>query len=513
MLTDDFKTTREFWDNAVATAPDKLAAVHLERRLTYRQADALCSKLAAGLQTALGNNSPAIAVCLPNSLDYFLIYWALVKIGGIIIPVNPWLKADSLADIFETVRPDALIVQNKNDKDPLQAAAGRPLMPVFSIEQEDGFRHFSDLMMTDSAPVITPLSPESPSIIMHTSGTTSAPKGAVMRHCDLIFNVMTTITAQNFVPSDIHLLVNPMFHCTALYSSLPAAAAQCTPVIITAETQPEKLLALIQAEHITTFLTVPTILQRVVSLPNLSDFELSSLRVIGYAGSFMPVKIVRQLQQLFPNVELHNFFGLTETISATHVLDGKDSLQRPDSIGKLLPFVHAIIVDDEFKPCKPDQVGELLFARENVIQGYWGKPGKLEESLVEIDGKTWFRTGDLACNDSENFAFIKGRKKDMIIVGGENVFAAEVEAAIMLLEDVREAAVIGVPATGVRESLGELIKAFIVREKGTAITERDILRHCHKALPSYKIPHIIQFIDALPRNPSGKIQKNELKNL
>ena len=511
MLTDDYRTTREFWDHAVASAPDRLAAVCLERRLTYREADAECAALAAGLQRATSKVSPTIAVCLPNCLEYFLLYWALVKAGGILVPVHPWLKADSLTDIFATVQPDALIVRDDGDRDPLAAAAARPQMPIFSL---DGHSHpaLDGLLDRDTAPVLPELPPESPSIIMHTSGTTAAPKGAVMRHCDLIFNVMTTITAQGFNEQDIHLIVNPMFHCTALYSSLPAAAAQSTPVVITAETQPEPLIRLIQTERITTFLTVPAILQRLVALPDIDAPQnaLPSLRVIGYAGSFMPVKTVRQLQRLYPDVQLHNFFGLTETISATHAIDGQDALTRPDSIGRTLPFVDALIVDEHLRPCPPDTVGELLFARHNVIQGYWGKPGKLEESLVDIDGQTWFRTGDLALVDRDGFAFIRGRKKDMIIVGGENVFAAEVEAAVMLLDAVRECAVIGVPATGVRESLGELIKLFVVREPGAALTETDIRRHCHRTLPSYKLPHLIQFLDALPRNPSGKVVKAEL---
>lgn len=508
MLTDDFKTTRDFWYNAVQQAPDALAAVHLEKRLTYAQADKLADNLAAGLQKLTGKTSPVVAACLPNCMEYFILYWCLVKVGGIIVPVNPWLKADSLVDIFKTVKPDILIVQNAHDKDPIAAAETQPDMPVFAIDA-DAFRAFKDIFI-DQVPTVPELPPETPSIIMHTSGTTSAPKGAVMRHVDLVFNVMTTITAQGFLPSDKHLIVNPMFHCTALYSSLPAAAAQVTPVVITAETQPEPLLELIQKEAITTFLTVPAILQRIVALPNLKDYDLSSLRVIGYAGSFMPVKTVRQLQQLFPHANLHNFFGLTETISATHAIDGADSLHRPDSIGKLLPFVDAIVVDENLNPCPPNQVGELLFARKNVIQGYWGKPGKLDEALVQLQGQTWFRTGDLALVDDCGFAFIKGRKKDMIIVGGENVFASEVEAAVMLLDDVKECAVIGIPATGIRESLGELIKLFVVKENGAKITETDIRRHCHKTLPSYKLPHIIQFLDALPRNPSGKVVKTEL---
>ncbi len=504
------KTLQDFWEEAVELAPGQLAAACQNERLTYRQADERCARMAFGLYKATGKASPRVAVCLPNCLEYFIVYWALVKMGGVIVPVNPWLKADSLSTIMDNVRPDAIILQGSGDAELVASLEGHMDIPAFSLDECAEFRRFSELEADDGEIPPVKANPEDAAIIMHTSGTTSAPKGAVMRHSDLIFNVMTTINAQDFVPTDIHILVNPMFHCTALYSSLPAAAYQKTPVIITAETQPDKLLEIIQSERITTFLTVPSILQRVTAFPQVNDYDTSSLRVIGYAGSFMPVKTVRQLQALFPNVQLHNFFGLTETISATHVLGGDASLDRPDSIGKPLPFVYARITAEDGRECEADEVGELLFARENVITGYWGKPGKLEESIVEFDGREWFRTGDLASRDSEGYYFIKGRKKDMIIVGGENVFAAEVEAALMLCESVKEAAVIGIPATGVRESLGEMIKAFIVPESGVKLTEAEIRKHCRKTLPSYKIPHIIVFMDKLPRNPSGKIVKAEL---
>jgi acyl-CoA synthetase (AMP-forming)/AMP-acid ligase II len=223
----------------------------------------------------------------------------------------------------------------------------------------------------------------------------------------------------------------------------------------------------------------------------------------------MPVKTVRDLQRLFPDVEQHNFFGLTETVSATHVLNGDDALERPDSIGRLLPFVRALIIDEQGNEVPAGTVGELLFARENVIEGYWNQPGKLDQALVEINGEVWFNTGDLAMRDEEGFFFIKGRKKDMIIVGGENVFAAEVEAALMSHDGIREAAVKGVEATGIRESLGEMIKAYVVRADQN-MTERDVRKHCHAVLPSYKIPHIIEFMDELPRNATGKVVKGEL---
>jgi acyl-CoA synthetase (AMP-forming)/AMP-acid ligase II len=505
------RSIRDFWDEAVEIAPQKLAAVCGEERLTYAEADLQAEALAAGLAKLCRNPNPRVAVCLPNCLEYFLLYWAVMKIGGIIVPISPWLKSDSLQAIFANVSPDLLDRQGKNeDRKALEAADAFPGLPVFFRDQKSGQQGFKHLLLWDCASPKPEIAGATPAIIMHTSGTTSAPKGAVMLHSDLIFNAMTTIKAQDFNKDDIHLLVNPMFHCTALYSSLPLAAWQKTSVVITNDTQPESLLELIEKERVSTFLTVPTVLQRISALPDLAKYKLDSLRVIGYAGSFMPVKIVRKLQELFPEVALHNFFGLTETISATHVLSGEAALDRPDSIGQLLPFVCAMIVNEQGEECAANEIGELLFARENVISTYWNKPKLLQESLVEYHGRIWFRTGDLACKDEERFFFIKGRKKDMIIVGGENVFAVEVESTLLAMPELREVAVKGVPASGVREALGELIKAYIVLEEGCQLSETDIRRHCHKHLPSFKIPHLIQFMKQLPRNPAGKINKNEL---
>jgi acyl-CoA synthetase (AMP-forming)/AMP-acid ligase II len=245
-------------------------------------------------------------------------------------------------------------------------------------------------------------------------------------------------------------------------------------------------------------------------MKDLDRFDWSSLRVMAFAGSPMPVPAVHALRERFPGVSLHNFFGLTETISMTHVLRNDDVETRPDSIGRLLPFVEARIVDDKDQGTPPGTPGELLFAREEVIPGYYHQPGRLEEACSEIDGKLWFRTGDLAVVDEEGYFTIKGRKKDMIIVGGENVFSAEVEAVLAAHEKVAEAAVKGVPAAGVRSHLGELVKAYIVRSDAS-LSEADLRRHCYERLPSYKVPAYFVFLDALPRNPAGKVVKDELQ--
>ncbi len=503
------RTVRDFWIEAVELAPDRLAAVHNARRLSYAEADALIRRLTAGLRRVCGVERPKVAVFLPNCLEYYLLYWAVMRTGGVIVPLNTWLKMESLTGIFSNVRPDLLVVRNRFDQAVLTAAEAASTGAVAALDPEGrsdliGFEALLDCSdrLDDVAPA-----PDDLAIIMHTSGTTAIPKGAMMRHSDLMFNVMTTVNAHQFGSGDVHLLVNPMFHCTALYSSLPTAAYQKTPVIITADTTPEGLLELIERERVTTFLSVPAIFQRITALPDVQRFDTSSLRLLAYAGSAMPVSTIRRLRKLFPDVELHNFFGLTETISMTHVLLGADAEQRPDSIGKLLPFVYAKVVDESLNEVPPGEVGELLFARDNVIPGYYNQPGKLEEALVTLnDGTVWFRTGDLAAIDEEGYFFIKGRKKDMIIVGGENVYASEVEAVLMTHDGVREAAVKGVPATGVRASLGELITAYVVRGD-VSLTALDVRRHCAARLPSFKVPHKVVFLDELPRNPSGKVVK------
>ncbi len=308
----------------------------------------------------------------------------------------------------------------------------------------------------------------------------------------------------------MHLLINPMFHCTALYSSLSTAAYTKTPVVITASGDAAHLMELVARERITTFLSVPTVFQRLLQLPTLATYDAASLRLMAYAGSLMPVATIQGLRRHFPNVELHNFFGLTETISMTHVLSGAEADTRPDSIGRLLPFVEAkVVTPDTFTDLAAGEVGELLFAREEVIPGYYNQPGKLEESLVTLQGRTWFKTGDLATVDADGYFFIKGRSKDMIIVGGENVYSAEVESVLLSHPGVLEAAVKGVPATGVRKALGEVVQGYVVG-RDRAITEKELRGYCFERLASFKVPVHILFLDALPRNPSGKVLKAEL---
>jgi acyl-CoA synthetase (AMP-forming)/AMP-acid ligase II len=215
---------------------------------------------------------------------------------------------------------------------------------------------------------------------------------------------------------------------------------------------------------------------------------------------------IRRLRELVPHVALRNFFGLTETTSVTHVLPADDALSHADSVGKPLPEVRAIVADPEGNELPPGETGELLIHRANVIPGYWRQPDRLAR---EIRGE-WFHTGDLAHYDEDGYLYVHGREKDVIIVSGENVIAGEVEDVIACIDGVREVAVVGVEATGIRAYLGELVKAVVVLEDGAEIGEREVKRVCIESLASYQVPQIVEFRDALPRNPAGKVFKREL---
>ncbi|MFQ6098715.1 MAG: class I adenylate-forming enzyme family protein [Armatimonadota bacterium] len=504
------RSIRDFWDNCVRKWPRKVGVICGERELSYDDLDRRTARLANAFRSRLGvRKGDRVAVVMPNCLEFFLTYWATIRLGAVVVPVNTRLKPEGIRHVVRSTEP-RLLVSHASVHDALKEALrdcdGGWQAAAVGLRDEDGVVPFDELDGGEERDW-RELGEDDLAVIAHTSGTTGVPKGAMMHHGDLIFNVRNSIIAHGFRHDDVHLQVSPMFHCTALYSVLPGAAYLGSTVVIAPNPDVREIVRLIEKHRITMWLGVPTMFYFLVTMRDLDRHDLSSLKVIGYAGSPMPPETIRRLREKFPWAELRNFFGLTETISVTHVLPSPDALRHPESVGKLLPEVAMRIVDEGGNDVGPGEVGELCFHRRNVVKGYWGRPELLEESMLG----DWFRTGDFALQDEEGYLFLKGRKKDMMIVGGENVFAVEVENVLVGHPDVLEAAVVGVEATGVRSYLGELVKAVVVARPGAQINELDIKRHCAERLPSYKTPQIVEFRDSLPRNPAGKVLKNELK--
>ncbi len=504
------RNTCDLWDEAVLTAPDTVALVDGNRRMTYSEADTAVRAVASSLATAGGVPPLTVAAVLPNSLEYCLLYWAVARLGGVIVPLNTWLKPHDLTGMLAGVDPDVLVVRSARDEELADAIQPPPRLVVTLRCAPGRGTSWGALLeggRTDIDPPRTGL--DAPCIIMHTSGTTGTPKGAVMHHSDIQFNIVAAINAHGYCRGDVNLFTSPMFHCGPFYTFLPVSAYTKATAVIASPTRPVEMLQTIERERVTTLTTAPSVVRQLLKQPEIEKSDTSSLRLVAYAGSPMDTRSIRELRRRFPGVALHNFFGLTETISMSHVLRDEDADARPESIGRLLPHVDAIVVDEDLCELPPGKDGELLVARENVISGYHAQPGRLEEAIVEVGGREWFRTGDGAAVDGEGYFVLKGRRKDMIIVGGENVYALEIEAFLMAHPQVREAAVKGVPATGARAFLGEQIMAYVVAEDD-AVTEHDLRGYCFEHLPSYKIPQRIIFMDTLPRNPAGKVVKTEL---
>ncbi|MFP4056514.1 MAG: class I adenylate-forming enzyme family protein [Candidatus Brocadiia bacterium] len=510
------RTTRDMWDNTVPRFPHKTAVIDGEVALSFAEADAQIERLRAGFASRLGvERGDCVALLLPNSVEYFLAYWALVKLGAVVVPVNTRLRPEEMSHIIGSTDGTVLVVEKGLWRTARAALEACPnIQHVVSVGfQEEGTVAFEELAATEPGPPQrADIGPDDLAIVMHTSGTTGRPKGAMMRQGDLLFNVKNAIFAQSWRHEDVHLLVLPMFHATALYSMLPSSAYLGSTVVVARRPHVPELVQLIERHGVTTFFGVPTLFYWFANYRGLAQHDLSSLRLVAYAGSMMPPRTIRTLRQRLPGAALHNFFGLSETISMTHVLPSRDAISHAESIGKPLPDIHQVVVDEALRPVPPGTVGQLCFHRSNVVPGYWKQPGLLEESCFTLaeDGEEYFNTGDLAMVDPDGYVYLKGRKKDMIIVGGENVYALEVENAILAHDDVMEAAVVGVEATGPSAYLGELVKAVVVPKPGHSLTELDVKRHCSERLTSYKVPSLVEFRDKLPRNPGGKVIKRQL---
>ncbi len=496
----------ELLNTAVARYGDRVAAIDGCDSVSFSELGQVIENFSRHLREFFDvGPGDRVALVMPNCLHSVICYLGVIRTGATAVPVNIRLKAEEMAFIIGDVEARLLVAHERtwptvsvalSDLPGIEAVIGVDLdaegvVPVAKLTGE-GAREFD----------LPEMAPGDIAAIIYTSGTTGLPKGAMITHGNVLFNVQSTIRGHGFRPDDVHILVVPLFHVTGLNTILPTSLLLGSTVVITAQTNPSGLLDLIEQHRATTFFNVPTTMILLTRLQNIADWDLASLRLIAYSGAPMPVQTIERLRELFPCVALHNFFGLTETTSVTTVLPDEFAVSHAESIGTLVPELQARIVDDEGLDLPPGEVGELLIAGPSVVAGYYKRPGATAEAIV--DG--WLHTGDTAFVDEDGFIFLQGRKKEMIIVAGENVYPVEVENVLTRHPDILEAAAIGAE----HAVLGEVVKAVVVPQPGAELDEREVKRHCTRHLASFKVPQIVELRDALPRNPSGKVVKREL---
>jgi len=339
--------------------------------------------------------------------------------------------------------------------------------------------------------------------IVYTSGTESLPKGAMLSHRAVIDQYVSCIVEGGMDENDVWLHALPLYHCAQLDVFLGPAVYLGATCVITAKPTPENLLPMIERHGIGAFFAPPTVWIALLRSPLFDAGKLAALRKGYYGASIMPVAVMRELVERLPRMRLWNLYGQTEIAPLATVLKPEDQLRKPGSAGRAVLNVETRVVDDAMNDVRPGEVGEIVHRSPHLMQGYFNDP---ERSAAAFAGG-WFHSGDLGVLDDEGYLTVVDRKKDMIKSGGENVASREVEEALYRLAGVSEVAVVGLP----HPRWIEAVAAIVVPKDGHALDEAAVLAHCAQHLAPFKTPKRVVFVDSLPKNPSGKLLKRELR--
>jgi len=490
--------------------PDKPGVRCGDTAWTWRDFDAVVSRLAAGLQAEGVAVGERVAVLARNSHGFAALRFALARIGAVLVPVNFMLNADEAAYILRHAGARLLAVDSG------LAALGRAAAAkdtrverLLWLPSEQPGEPIADGLNFDrlaecSAAVAEPgIDRDALLQIVYTSGTESAPKGAMLTHGAVIDQYVSCIVDGEMGEADTVLHALPLYHCAQLDVFLGPCVYLGATSLITAAPTPDNLLPLIAKHRISSFFAPPTVWIGLLRSPLFEQCDLSSLRKGYYGASIMPVAVMHELTARLPQMRLWNFYGQTEIAPLATVLKPEDQLRKPGSAGRPALNVETRVVDDAMRDVAPGEVGEIVHRSPQLLQGYFNDP---EKTAAAFAGG-WFHSGDLATLDAEGYITVVDRKKDMIKSGGENVASREVEEALYRLEGVSEVAVIGLP----HPRWIEAVTAVVVVKAGATLTEAQVLAHAAQQLAPFKCPKAVVFVDALPKNPSGKLLKRELR--
>lgn len=485
--------------------PELLAIECEGRSYTYRQFNEEVNRLANGLLQLGLKKGDKLALMMKNSDHFVFTFFAAAKLGAVAVPINFRLQAFEVHYILE--QSDALFVVCDKEFEYLivKAKEGTHVQYVVTVGEPEvsGFYSYEAVLTESSSEPGIEVSESDDLEILYTSGTTGRPKGALFDHRQ-IFNVGISVVINMGIRQHEHILhLAPLFHSAQLNLFLISGVALGATHIIHRDFHPVKTLQAIQEHKITHLFAVPAMYNFLLQVPNSENYNLSSIRRVGYGAAPMAPELVKKAMQLFKTDQFYNLCGLTEGGPGGILLDPEGHKLHLGKGGKPIFMTEARVVNEEGKDVLPGVVGEFIIKSPMVMKEYYKKQEETTSTLK--DG--WLYTGDLATIDEEGYITLVDRKKDMIISGGENVYSVEVEAVLYEYPAVLEAAIIGLPD----EVWGEAVCAVIVPKEGMAIDEQELKNFCREKLAGYKIPRRIFIEEQLPRNASGKILKYQLR--
>ena len=480
---------------------------------------------AAGLAGAGVGPDDRVGLYLPNLPQFVVGFHGTLRAGGVVVPMNPQYKAREIRHLLSDSDARVVVCLPKLVPFVEEVRDGTAVERVVTVGEPDdetapGTESFAsfcgdpDFETVDRADDDVACQP-------YTSGTTGTPKGVLLTHENLRSNaeMAATLPVDGLRPDDRQLGVLPLFHIYGMTVVMNATLFSGASYYPLPAWDAGEAMDLIEAEELTMMHGVPAMYNDVINQPDVEERSLDSLRMCGVGGAGIPTEVLRRFEDLF-DVEIFEGYGLTETSPVTHFNSPTEG-RRVGSIGRTLPGVEAMIVDEEFGELSPvdrgpldeddtdlDAVtGELVVAGPNVMKGYHGRSEDTERAFTERGGTRWFHTGDIGYHDRDGFYYVVDRQTHVINTAGYNVYPREVEELLFEHEAVADVAVVGVPD----DRRGETVKAFVVRRPGAEVTAEEVRRFCLDNLAEYKHPREVEFVDELPRTTTGKVQKFELR--
>jgi len=488
---------------------DKIAFALGEHRLSYAELDEASNRIANALIRIGVEKGDRVAILLPNIPEFAVIYFGIVKTGGIAVPLDVRYKVDELISLCDNSKPKVMVTESPY-LEPLIAA-----LPQFkSIEHvidlqaklEGQLASYQEIMATSPAQKVeVELKPEDIAHITYAAGTATSIRGAALPHDSLITEAAIGADAFKQTDKDIELLYSlPMCRTFGLVAIMLTSVYKGSTVVIAPGLSISSCMELIEKERVTMLMGVPSAFTLAVNLAEKEgvNYDLSSLRFCGSGGAPLPLDIIQRFKKYY-GLDIVNFWGLTES-TALVTSQPIDGTGKVGAVGKVLPGWELKIVDEDGHELPPNQPGEII-VRGPIMKGYYGNP----QATANVIKNGWLHTGDIGKIDEDGYLFILDKKKDMIIVAGQNIYPDDIERVLYTHPKVAEAAVVGIPD----KLRGEAVRAVIRLKEGAVATEREIKQFCREHLADFKVPKQVVFMTSLPKTITGKIRKEVLRQM
>ena len=488
--------------------PDKTAIIDGDVVLSFAEFDHLVDRAAAALHDNGLLPGARVALLSRNCWQYAVLAFATARAGVVLVPINFMLTPEEISYILGHSHATGFIVEDDLVPVAEQAMVSSAVTRKVALtstggSSPSGWASFDEWLTTTADVPDCRIDDDQLLRVMYTSGTESRPKGVMHSSRSLMWQYISTIVAGSMSGDDVEIHSLPLYHCAQLDNFLTTDVYLGATSIILPRPDPELVLRTIERHGVTNYFAPPTVWISLLRSPVFDEVDLSSLRKGYYGASPMPTEILHEMRRRLPNLRLWNFYGQTEMAPLASALGPAEQDAHAGAAGRPVVNVETVILDDNDVPVAPGTVGEIAHRSPHLMLGYLDD----EDKTAQAFAGGWFHSGDLGFYDEHGLLHVVDRKKDMIKTGGENVASREVEEVLYRHKGIEEVAVFGVA----HPVWVEAVVAAVVPRAGSSLTEEDVLRHCRDHLAGFKTPKQVFFVDSLPKNPSGKLLKRDLR--